>query len=301
MSMTKNQPKSKFVHVNGRNYIIHPKEHPKILSLYKKGWTLEKIGEKYGVSLGGISQILKKNGVRGRQRTYAINENYFEKLDTPEKCYCFGFILADGSLNLRNGKSGRARHCTLAIQIMHKDAAILKYIRSQIFPNDDKPLYTKPAKEFYFKDQLCHRQEAKTLEVHNHKICKDLESHGCIENKTNNFETMTIPDHFFDFMRGLFDGDGCLYITNKKCKRWGVNMSFALHEKMCVILKDELSKYDIFCHIQDHNSSPQIKYLCITQKESLKKIIGLMYQKQGFCLQRKKRKADALITKYSAE
>lgn len=46
----------------------------------------------------------------------------------------------------------------------------------------------------------------------------DLESHGCIENKSLVLKfPLTIPDNLINhFIRGLFDGDGSVYILNKK-------------------------------------------------------------------------------------
>ena len=37
------------------------------------------------------------------KRIYKVNENYFEKIDTPEKAYILGFFYADGYNNEETG------------------------------------------------------------------------------------------------------------------------------------------------------------------------------------------------------
>lgn len=37
------------------------------------------------------------------KRIYKVNENYFEKIDTPEKAYILGFFYADGYNNQETG------------------------------------------------------------------------------------------------------------------------------------------------------------------------------------------------------
>ena len=56
----------------------------------------------YGFSMYKINNVLKKNGVKTRDnsfnsRKYYIDETFFEVIDTEDKAYWLGFIMAFGS------------------------------------------------------------------------------------------------------------------------------------------------------------------------------------------------------------
>lgn len=40
----------------------------------------------------------------GNERSYALQEDYFDKIDTQEKAYWLGFIAADGCIGEQRGK-----------------------------------------------------------------------------------------------------------------------------------------------------------------------------------------------------
>lgn len=62
--------------------------------------TLAKI---FDINPGTLSALAKENNlwVDNRQK-YAINHNYFQNIDTPEKAYWLGFLEADGCISKNN-------------------------------------------------------------------------------------------------------------------------------------------------------------------------------------------------------
>lgn len=72
--------------------------------MYKSGKTLQEIANIIGTYPGKVGKILKELGLkRGRQYKY-INEHYFDVIDSEDKAYILGFLIADGCIRLEERK-----------------------------------------------------------------------------------------------------------------------------------------------------------------------------------------------------
>jgi thymidylate synthase ThyX len=159
---------------------------------YEQGMSMKKIADKSNGKFTEweIYKILDKNGIERRSfgSRGIINENYFSKIDTPEKAYLVGLIFADGNISLTDG-----RYQLTINQKEDEQWWILNMIRSLIQP------------------------DAKSLYLHNRQICEDLMNIGIIPNKTYDVTENHISklweateQYRYDFLRGLLDGDGCI-------------------------------------------------------------------------------------------
>ena len=73
--------------------------------MYKSGKTLQEIANVIGTYPGKVGKILKELGLkRGRQYKY-INEHYFDVIDSEDKAYILGFLIADGCIRLEERKN----------------------------------------------------------------------------------------------------------------------------------------------------------------------------------------------------
>jgi hypothetical protein len=155
---------------------------------------------KYSIGKSTVIKILKEFGSGGRTRTeyennkYSCNESFFEKIDSHEKAYWFGFIAADG--NIYNGK--------LQICLNKKDEIHLNEFCKRI--NYNGPIYND--------------RNHKRLMICRKKIVEDLKLLGLIENKT-----LSINDKIFDkipnqylasAILGYIDGDGSFSLRKNK-------------------------------------------------------------------------------------
>lgn len=124
---------------------------------------------------------------------YRINENYFDSIDTEQKAYWLGFLYADGYNN--------EDHREITVRLHIKDESHLLKLRDELFPDHDKPLYYPPNKT------------ACELAVYNVHMCEALRLNGCMQAKSFKvrfpFEIIT-KDLYSHFIRGVFDGDGCI-------------------------------------------------------------------------------------------
>jgi len=121
----------------------------------------------------------------GGQRKYRINELFFSKWSS-NMAYVLGFWFADGCIRNKN-----------VFSISQNEKYILKSILEKM--DSDHIIY---------KDK---RSANHNIEIHSNRICKDIMRLGGCKKKSLIMQFPEIPDeYFFDFVRGHFDGDGCI-------------------------------------------------------------------------------------------
>ena len=154
--------------------------------------------KEYGISDRHYKKIILENGgvIKERVQKYNFNENYFEKIDTEDKAYFLGFIVADGCV-----RDNKAKY--MKLKLKYNDYNILeKFIK-----------YTEYlGNVYYHKDKkYCE------LTLSGEKIILDLNNLGIFSNKTMIVKYPNIPRELENhFMRGLFDGDGCISVRTVK-------------------------------------------------------------------------------------
>jgi len=127
------------------------------------------------------------------------NENYFETIDSEDKAYFLGFIFADGCIT-NDVKKYRYQ---LTIKLHSKDFSILERFIKSI---DGKMDVWKNKKR-----EMCE------VFLSGKKIINDLETLGVVQNKTFLVKYPQIDEKFErHFLRGYFDGDGCIRINTDK-------------------------------------------------------------------------------------
>lgn len=136
---------------------------------------------------------------------YDVDEDYFEFL-TPESSYILGYITADGDV----------RYKPYMLRISSKDKDMLESIKNR-FAVDC------PIRKEYSTFGSCYR-----LQVSRKKIVLDLAKFGIIPNKSKTIKFPTnIPSELLvHYIRGYFDGDGC--VCRIKSKYGKKNPRFAV-------------------------------------------------------------------------
>ncbi len=138
--------------------------------------------------------------------------NYFETIDTANKAYFLGLFHADGSCTSRTRGNNEEIRFQISLQI--KDKEILeKFLLDVDLPPQRLKLYksSRPNESDYAKLYLADKRFTKHL--------LDLKQESLIDR---------IPDIFMpDFVRGFFDGDGCIYVrrNDKKIFYYGVTFT----------------------------------------------------------------------------
>jgi len=163
---------------------------------------VKRFSEEYNITIDHFSRI--------NQRTYSLNENFFETLN-PISVYWLGFIMADG--NVYNTKLSHS----LKVHLAEKDLSHLEILKKDL-NYSGKIRYHKPH-IMTAKDHSYQAQSSYTLHISSKKITHDLISLDCIPNKTQ-FGTQIssrIPKELLrHFIRGYFDGDGSIVLGSHK-------------------------------------------------------------------------------------
>jgi hypothetical protein len=177
---------------------------------YLSGISSMKLAEEYNTNFSTILNTLRRDGVEIRTakentRKYALNETFFDSIDTQEKAYFLGFLFADGS------NSGKR----ISLNLSEKDLGMLQKLNILIHP-EGKPLYRGEARESTLKNgQIAHTKPNYHLTIENKHISDLLSSYGCTPRKTNTLEFPNFlnSDLIVHFIRGYFDGDGSVSLT----------------------------------------------------------------------------------------
>jgi len=152
------------------------------------------LAAKYNVSRMTIQRYLKAANVKLRKNTAKIKVNhfYFSKYNK-ENSYWAGFILADGYIRTN-------KRFTLEIKLQKQDVNHLHKFKKSIM----------------FEGKIVERETYFNISISSPQLIKDLNENFGIYNKKSLTCTIIdkIPKKFLkDFIRGYFDGDGCISYT----------------------------------------------------------------------------------------
>lgn len=183
-----------------------------IIDLYNnKVYSMQKIANLYNLDERRIKTLLEKNNIfiRNSGQIYNYDINYFEEINSEYKAYFLGLLTSDG--NLTESKN------TVQINLQEGDRIVLDLLLKDIVIGE------KEKKLSYIFKPNSEKNQYK-LTVNNKKIFNDLKNLGLEERKSLTIEKLCtkIPEEFYkDYIRGLFDGDGTVFIDSRNCCKIG--------------------------------------------------------------------------------
>lgn len=126
---------------------------------------------------------------------YKLDHNYFDSINNEHKAYILGFLFADGNVSQNK--------YYINIDVSNNDIEVLNYICQQIY-KEQPPYIIRIIKNCTY----C------KLQISSKHMANKLSEYGCIPNKTS---TLKLPSEDVvskelqrHFIRGYFDGDGCI-------------------------------------------------------------------------------------------
>ena len=152
---------------------------------------------------------------RGGHNRISINQDFFKNW-SPSMAYVLGFIFADGAIEDVQKSS---RTCYLSIIASSKDLNILEQIK--IVMNSNHKLYKRKAQIEEFPNLKEYKSgERFVFRVGSKLMYNDLLNLGVTPRKSLTILFPKIPSKFLShFVRGYFDGDGCLYLIENRYPR----------------------------------------------------------------------------------
>lgn len=219
---------------------------------------------------------LAKGRGRGRFRTspdkYEVNQEYFQSLNE-NSSYILGFIGADGHVD--SNKRNR-----VSITIHNNDIEILDFIKDEIVPN----AHISKRKD----------RNHSTLCFSGSKIINTLLKLGLDNRKTQISNILDkIPyDLHRHFIRGFFDGDGCLsYRKRTRGKYTTIDNYFTITNNDCKLLNN-IQKTMQCCSV----TKCRTWYVLRTSNlKVISEIYDYLYTDANFYLKRKKDKFESLF------
>lgn len=240
--------------------------------------------------------FLQEKGWLGRIAAIrsSTKHDFFNTIDTSEKAYILGFYIADGCL-VKN---------KICFSLNLEDLQILKDIKNYLCPIT-KISYTKERinKSGILSHSMC------KISITSDEMSKTLEKYGLGHRKTYLAKSIKniIPNELmWDFIRGYFDGDGCVSAsdtTKKHITKTGEekvyhhwNIGFTIISKDRMIL-DEINEFFIKEGIDTHvYPDTRENFLVGTHSlEEVKKIYNKLYTTSNLYLQRKKEKFNKIM------
>ena len=205
-----------------------------LLDYEQRQMPVKDIVYKYLISESGLIKVAKRNNIYVPKREkYSKDVHYFDEINTPNKAYILGLLYADGCNNVKN--------YTIQLWLQEQDKSLLEVIKDEL-------KYEGPLRYKIYDSPNCKNQFG--LNIANKYLSISLEKLGMVQNKSNilTFPKFLQPDLVPHFIRGIFDGDGCMS-WNINRKTWYVSI---------------VGTYDICCGIGNYMDSIGCKY-CIRQ------------------------------------
>jgi hypothetical protein len=251
--------------------------------------SINDLSEKYGLNRKTIVRHLKASGIEitNSHGKAKINSDIFEVIDTEEKAYWLGFLYADGCI-YANGKS-----VSLGLSQADHD----HIVKFNNFLGRNKAVYVKTNG----KDKNGGQLWCSEVRFNDAKVWSDLNNKGITPNKSltikfPNKDIFKTNDLIRHFIRGYFDGDGCVTWCNSNRTTPSVNIIGTLD--FLKGIESEFGDNAYICHKK--NKSDEVFTFKLTNLKAFK-FLEYIYKDSTIYLERKYNRYLNFVPSYSGK
>lgn len=254
--------------------------------LFDRGYTSTQISEKLGRSTSSIRGLWRAMGLsrKGQRRPtkWKADETVFDAAEIREEAsYWVGFLLADGCVHVRPGRSASI---SLALQKRDK-AHVVRFARFVGLP----------------AAVVREGRSSWSMSFRSDPIANTLARYGVVPRKTLTATPAAVVSsrHFW---RGVVDGDGCLSIRRAL-------YAHSISEVACLSLAGSIGTTSAFSefvssNFPDCSARPRFRkgsncWVWSTSGRYAKLVVELLYADAAVALDRKSRKAARIIKEFS--
>ena len=270
-----------------------------IIDLYESGLGSTTIGRQLNITAGKVHYTLNKYGIKKRDnktkgRKYTHDYDYFEIIDTEHKAYWLGFMYADGFVN-----SNKTHPNAFGISISEIDHGHLEQFKEDIQATNPINVYNQTTG--YSNNSVYCR-----IILTSEKTKQDLVNKGVVEQKTNIVIFPTeeqVPKHLIHhFIRGYFDGDGCLSYTNTQINKNHYKAKILGTDDFLDGINNLLIENNIadIKHYYKRKPGQVVSSMELNETQSLN-LLNWLYQDATICLDRKYNRYCSLCEKHHVE
>ena len=254
-----------------------------ILRLYQEG----KTGSEILFLLNGkfkttktIYDCLSKYRIKKKEKWEYSNHNhfYFDKIDTPNKAYVLGLMVADGWVCPKQNLIG--------LQLIEQDISIIKKVKKE-WKTDNK-IITCTKASFPNKDntKIYTPTPMKRIAINSPKMIQSLSKLGVVHRKSKRVTLPFLKEYDSHMFRGIIDGDGSIYThSNKKDKCIRILGSHYLVAQACLYLHMRLA-----ISYRRPSSRENISFVDYSREDDVLALAMFLYKdiEDSFCIERKK-------------
>jgi len=148
---------------------------------------------------------------RGGHNRKTVNVSFFKEW-SPEMAYVLGFIYADGAV-----EDCRESSRTCYLSMTNTDLRLLEKIRDVMSSNHN--IYVRKGGSVIIRGRKYNQKDCHVFRIGNKMMYQDLINIGLCPRKSLIIALPDIPANLFNyFLRGYFDGDGCIHIEKIKMR-----------------------------------------------------------------------------------
>jgi hypothetical protein len=148
---------------------------------------------------------------RPSQRLYALDDFFFDAIDTEAKAYWLGFINADGCVIAGPVGKARGRRYQLRVKLKESDAGHLRKLKADMAA--ESPVYTIPQRGL--------AGPGAEIVMSSAHLVESLIRLGVTPRKSLTATPWDGPDHLMrHYWRGMVDGDGTIVKHSNRAEKW---------------------------------------------------------------------------------
>ena len=259
------------IEITKRGYIPKLFLYLEAMELYKTGnYSIMQLCEIYDLNRISLSKYFKECGIDIKQHPNQkyCEENIFEIIDSEEKAYWLGFLYADGCVSSNRN--------TIEIGLAVIDKEHLEKFKKFIKSEHKIGLHQGKLGDSY------------RISIRSDKMKSDLIKLGCTPKKSLTLifpnENQVPKNLIKHFIRGYFDGDGCISIGKSEY----VDLISTIEFLECI--KDILLKINIkstIIPLATKNRDSNNYRLVLTNKQGRKDFLNYIYDNANIYLDRK--------------
>jgi intein-encoded DNA endonuclease-like protein len=248
---------------------MEPALQNNIVKAYLNGVSIQNLSKQFNLHEATICRYLHKNNVIVKKHTLYKIQNNFENISSEFEAYFLGLMITDGTVHSKRNAA--------AISLLEADKNVLEIFSNFVYGQNACKIYNVKNSN----NKCC------KLSFYNKELKDNLIKHGCCPRKTfvtTYPEVNGLHDHF---IRGLFDGDGCIYISkNERAKVIFVGTK-ALEDGIINMTNNIYNLNINYSFYQGKKYKKNICEMTINRKEDVRTFLNFIYKDATVYINRK--------------
>ena len=144
------------------------------------------------------------------KKNRCFDEHYFDTIDSPNKSYYLGIIYADGWVSNHLRQDGKSASYEFGMQLQRNDRYILEQLNSELGGVHSIKDFERNC--IILTNHFPSYTQSSILRIYSKHFVTSLMKHNIATDKSYADIFPIVEDNLFcHFIRGYFDGDGCVY------------------------------------------------------------------------------------------